>query len=103
LKDEQAFKNDRFIIETIHGERKFLSEKDFIKEGNTIKLTSSDKALVFVGDLAGHFVTFVICKVLKNNGDLEDNALLLNSTKGDYLEQDNAFDFFNNLINSINK
>jgi len=98
LKEEEAFKGNRFIVESFYNERRLQTVDDWIREGHMEKLAATDKPLVFVGDLAGHFVTFVLCKVLKEDGTLEDNLLMINSTQTNYLNREETFKFFDKLV-----
>jgi len=79
--EETKFKGNRFIIESFCGKRKLQTIDQWIYEGNLKTLNARDKPIVFIADLLGHYVTFVACKVFRENGKLEDTLFLLNSLK----------------------
>ncbi len=80
-KEEVKFKGQRFIIESFSEKRKLQTIDQWIYEGTLKTLNARDKPIVFIADLLGHYVTFVACKVFKENGQLEDTLFLLNSLK----------------------
>ena len=85
LKDEEKFRKERFVIESAFGTRKLQTLDDWAYEGCGKLSKSFDKPLVFIGDLMGHYVTFLACKLLREDGTLEDTLFLLNSLKDNHI------------------
>jgi len=80
-REEVKFKGQRFIIESFSGKRKLQTIDQWIYDGTLKTLNARDKPIVFIADLLGHYVTFVACKVFREDGQLEDTLILLNSLK----------------------
>ena len=85
LKEEKIFKEEKFIIETFGSNSRLMFLKEFEKENIFKKLILTEKALVFVADLLGHFVIIMVCS-LRNNGKNEKNIILLNSIRANYIK-----------------
>jgi len=84
--EEERFKGDRFIIESFHKTRKLQSLEQWIYEGKGKRLRDSNKPLVFIADLLGHFVTFFACKIKRENGVEESTLFLLNSVSENHMK-----------------
>ena len=87
IKEEEVFKGNRFIIESFCGGRKLQTLEEWLVEGRVKMLNEYDKPLVFIGDLLGHYVTFLACKVLKEDGTLEDTVFLINSVYENHISR----------------
>jgi hypothetical protein len=85
LKEEEPFKGHMFLIEKFGPKHKLMTLSEWTGENHTTDLPAKDKPLVFIGDLKGHFVTFMACKVLNDDGSLESTLLIFNSIDLNYL------------------
>jgi hypothetical protein len=90
LKEEEPFKGQRFIMESFFEKRKLNTIDQWTIQNHRKQMQERDKALVFAGDLKGHFVTFVACKVLLEDGNIEDTLFLINSVDQNYLSYQEA-------------
>jgi len=84
--EEEKFKGNRFIIETFGNSRKLQTLDQWIYERKAKNIKDCNKPLVFIADLLGHFVTFVACKIKRENGTDESTVFLLNSVKENHME-----------------
>jgi len=83
--EEEPFIKEQTYLEAFNPTRELLTADQFIEKDRSAKNFNDDKPMVFVGDLLGHYVTFVALKVKLENGEIEDTVLLLDSTQEKYL------------------
>ncbi len=86
LVEEEQFQDQKFIIESFSKVRKLQTIDQWIYEEKAKKLIESNKSLVFVTDLLGHFVTILACGMKKEDGKIEKTLLLINSVEENYLK-----------------
>jgi hypothetical protein len=98
--EEEPFKEEVFIIESFHVERTLKSIVKFKADSAVLRCYEENKGLVFAGDFRGHFVILLNVKIVKQNGELENSILLLNSINTNYLSH---IEEINTLINIINE
>ena len=88
IKEEEPFRGQRVFIEVFYPERKLMSVKDFYEQRRDLSIFDCNKPMVFVGDLLGHYLTFIALKIKLQDGGMQDTVLLLDSTENNYLESD---------------
>jgi len=97
--EELNFKGEKLIIESFYQEKKLQTLQE-CGTSNILKgLRTKNKPLVLIGDLLGHYVVFVACRVTRRKDQLfseEDTLFLLNSDRDDYIS-------FEDIISEINK
>jgi len=97
--EELNFKGEKLIIESFYQEKKLQTLQEWGASNILKGLRTKNKPLVLIGDLLGHYVVFVACRVTRRKDQLfseEDTLFLLNSDRDDYIS-------FEDIISEINK